>query len=373
MIDPKLISFVNDEVRRGRTKNEVTDLLLGAGMTEADVENFWKEFLSTNTVPQGFDVVKPINVQKQEEINIPIKSSETQSNQASQPQVASQTPVSPPNPIQQASQQNQNAKQPKNYFNFLIIGVALIIIAVLAFTAFVAPGFMINHSPVQVGSNKNNSLNTSLLNTSQNTSNENNTPLLNNSNSSLNLSKENMSYITYQIPKTSISPNPNMTIQYPSNWVVNTSILPFLANVVFYPQGMSQIGDNGSVSVSVLSIPVALLSKSNMTLQSEIPQSIDFYYQNATIGSPENFTISNNTAYEYTLLNQTTVSSKSFVVEGNVSNSTSTPGLPGSSVFVFIQTNSNVYEIQYSVINNYSAFTAYLPIAQHMINSIKIG
>ncbi len=190
MIDPKLVNFVNDEIRRGRNKSEINNLLLGAGMSEQDAEDFWSEFLQTNSVPQGFNVVKPAIMQKQQEINIPIKGGSS-----------IQQPVEPKSQMQdlkqvQASVQSQSSQQnavnsiskPSNSLKFLIIGVVLIIIAVLAFTAFVTPGFLVNHSS-KVVSNKNNLLN----NSSYNVSTKNNTLLLNNSGPTLNVSKENVS------------------------------------------------------------------------------------------------------------------------------------------------------------------------------------
>lgn len=127
MLDLRLVAFVKEEIRRGRTKNELTDLLLGAGLTRLEIVAFWNEFLSTNTVPQGFDVVKPASVEKKEDIIIPVKGGN------SKPQIQTQSQSSQEKP-QPAIVKRDNKKVFKSkkikYFTIALFVVALILVVV---------------------------------------------------------------------------------------------------------------------------------------------------------------------------------------------------------------------------------------------------
>ena len=187
MIDSKLVSFVNDEIRRGRTKSEINDLLFGAGMSEQDAENFWKEFLQSNAVPQGFNVIKPQVIQKTEQINIPTKTVEIQS------KISQSSPVSGDSASkQEVIPSVENSSQSKSTFQykslkFIILGVVVLIIAGLAFTAFVFPGFLNINYPLNATGNKTFSNNSAYFNKTS-TANVSNKTVLSNANSSGNSS-----------------------------------------------------------------------------------------------------------------------------------------------------------------------------------------
>ncbi len=166
MVDSKLVGFVNDEIRRGRTKGEIANLLLGAGMTNEEVDSFWKEFLSSNSVPSGFDVVKPVVVQKSEVIDIPLKSGEVQKS------VDVKTPVQPSQPAQPvvAPQTPSSPKGRKNVF--LLAGAVAVVILVVLLVLFLLNPFKPSNASLSLNTTINsNSSPASNLNSSSHSSN----------------------------------------------------------------------------------------------------------------------------------------------------------------------------------------------------------